>query len=126
MKTLIENKSKDKINYYFGRDEYQNPVVVFSKKNIVGWKKNVLIKKISQQAIYGEIDNKDGICSLSMSKIENLDQNFSLKKIDKDTINIKVFSNDILLSVVGEFNKNLNELEKLTKTKIFLGATQSQ
>ena len=54
-----------------------------------------------------------------MSKIENLDQNFSLKKIDKDTINIKVFSNDILLSVVGEFNKNLNELEKLTKTKIF-------
>ena len=61
-----------------------------------------------------------------MSKIENLDQNFSLKKIDKDTINIKVFSNDILLSVVGEFNKNLNELEKLTKTKIFLGATQSQ
>ena len=61
VKTLIENKSKDKINYYFGRDEYQNPVVVFSKKNIVGCEKNVLIKKISQQTIYGEIDNKDGI-----------------------------------------------------------------
>ncbi len=54
-----------------------------------------------------------------MSKIENLEQNFSLKKIDKDTINIKVFNNDVLLSVVGEFNKNLNELEKLTRTKIF-------
>ena len=61
VKTLIENKSKDKINYYFGRDEYQNPVVVFSKKNIVGCEKNVLIKKISQQTIFGEIDNKDGI-----------------------------------------------------------------
>ena len=54
-----------------------------------------------------------------MSKIENLDQNFSIKKIDKETINIKVHNNDILVSVVGEFNSNLNELEKLTKTKIF-------
>ena len=54
-----------------------------------------------------------------MSKIENLDQNYSLKKIDKETVNIKVHNNDILLSVVGEFNNNLNELEKLTKTKIF-------
>ena len=54
-----------------------------------------------------------------MSKIENLDQSYSLKKIDKETINIKVHNNDILISVVGEFNKNLNELEKLTKTKIF-------
>ena len=54
-----------------------------------------------------------------MSKIENLDQNYSFKKIDKETINIKVYNNEILVSVVGEFNKNLNELEKLTKTKIF-------
>ena len=54
-----------------------------------------------------------------MSKIENLDQSYSLKKIDKETINIKVHNNDILISVVGEFNNNLNELEKLTKTKIF-------
>ncbi len=54
-----------------------------------------------------------------MSKIENFDQNYSVKKIDKETINIKVHSNDILVSVVGEFNSNLNELEKLTKSKIF-------
>ena len=54
-----------------------------------------------------------------MSKIENLDQNYNIKKIDKETINIKIYNNDILVSVVGEFNSNLNELEKLTKTKIF-------
>ena len=54
-----------------------------------------------------------------MSKVENLDQNYSIKKIDKETINIKIHNNDILVSVVGEFNTNLNELEKLTKTKIF-------
>ena len=61
-----------------------------------------------------------------MSKIENLDQNYSIKKIDKETINIKVHNNDILVSVVGEFNSNLNELEKLTKTKIFLEEIQLQ
>ena len=60
MKTLIENKSKDKINYYFGRDEYKTRCG-FLKENIVGCEKNVLIKKISQQTIFGEIDNKDGI-----------------------------------------------------------------
>ena len=54
-----------------------------------------------------------------MSKIENLNQNYSIKRIDKETINIRVHNNDILVSVVGEFNNNLNELEKLTKTKIF-------
>ena len=54
-----------------------------------------------------------------MSRIENLEQTFSLKKIDNETINIKIHDNEILISIVGEFNKNLNELEKLTKTKIF-------
>ena len=58
-----------------------------------------------------------------MSRIENLEQTFSLKKIDNETINIKIHDNEILISLVGEFNKNLNELEKLTKTKIFLGET---
>ena len=54
-----------------------------------------------------------------MSKIENLEQNYSVKRIDKETINFKIHSNDVLISVIGEFNSNLNELEKLTKTKIF-------
>ncbi len=54
-----------------------------------------------------------------MSEISNLNQNYSERKIDKETINIQIFGNDILVSIVGEFNKNLNELEKLTNTKIF-------
>ena len=56
-----------------------------------------------------------------MSKIENLEQNYTVKKIDRETINIKVHNNDILVSVVGEFNSNLNELEKTgPKQKYFL------
>ncbi len=47
---MIKEKYK-----YFGRDEYQNPVVVNSKKNIIGQEKRVLIKKFSQHTIYGEL-----------------------------------------------------------------------
>ncbi len=54
-----------------------------------------------------------------MSKLENLNQTYSLKKVDGETINFKIHDNEVLISVVGEFNKNLNELEKLTKTKVF-------
>ncbi len=54
-----------------------------------------------------------------MSEIINLDQNLNIKKIDKNTINIQIFKNEILISIVGAFNQNLNELEKLTGAKIF-------
>ena len=54
-----------------------------------------------------------------MSKIQNLDQTYSIRNIDKETLNIKVYNNEILIAIVGEFNKNLNKLETLTKTKIF-------
>ena len=54
-----------------------------------------------------------------MSEIKNLEPKYILKKIDKETLNIQILDNDILLSIVGAFNANLNELEKLTKTKLF-------
>tara|TARA_B100000886_G_scaffold330605_1_gene281206 strand:+ start:588 stop:1583 length:996 start_codon:yes stop_codon:yes gene_type:complete len=54
-----------------------------------------------------------------MSKIKNIDQNFSIKKVDSRTTNIQIFKNDLLLGIVGQFNQNLNYLEKLTNTKIF-------
>ena len=52
---LFENKMVKAEDKYFGRDEYQNPVIVTSKKNIVGHEKKVLIKKFSQHTIYGEL-----------------------------------------------------------------------
>ncbi len=55
VKVLFENKMEKVNDKYFGRDEYQNPVIVVSKKNIIGQEKKVLIKKFSQHTIYGEI-----------------------------------------------------------------------
>tara|TARA_X000000368_G_C23048842_1_gene720367 strand:+ start:703 stop:2058 length:1356 start_codon:yes stop_codon:yes gene_type:complete len=59
VKVLFENKMVKAKDKYFGRDEYQNPVIVPSKKNIIGHEKNVLIKKFSQHTIYGELIDTD-------------------------------------------------------------------
>jgi len=54
-----------------------------------------------------------------MSKISKLDPNLIIKKIDSETINIQVSNNEMLMSIVGQFDYNLKELEKLTNTSIF-------
>ena len=38
---------------------------------------------------------------------------------DNDTLSVIFQNNDILLGVVGEFNNNIKELEKITKTSIY-------
>ena len=59
VKVLFENKMLREKDKYFGRDEYQNPVIVYSKKNIVGQEKKVLIKKFSHHTIHGVVMNID-------------------------------------------------------------------
>tara|TARA_A100000164_G_C21811231_1_gene725623 strand:+ start:86 stop:1090 length:1005 start_codon:yes stop_codon:yes gene_type:complete len=54
-----------------------------------------------------------------MSEISKVSQNINLKKVDKETIIIQVLQNEMLMSIVGEFNENLKELEKLSNTEIF-------
>ena len=54
-----------------------------------------------------------------MSEISKLDQNLKIKKIDPTTLNLQINNNEMLMTIVGEFNENLKELEKLTNTNIF-------
>ena len=54
-----------------------------------------------------------------MSEISKFDQSFIIKKIDSKTVNIQINDNDMLMSIVGQFNQNLKELEKLSNTIIF-------
>ena len=54
-----------------------------------------------------------------MSEITKLDQNLIIKKIDSETINIQITNNSMLMSIVGQFDQNLKELERLTDTIIF-------
>ena len=54
-----------------------------------------------------------------MLEAKNLNKEISIKKIDNETSNIKIFNNNILAEIVVEFNKNLIKIAKLTKTQIF-------
>ena len=47
--------------------------------------------------------------------------NNSLKFVysDNDTLSVIFHDNELLMGVVGEFNKNLKELEKITKTNLY-------
>ena len=54
-----------------------------------------------------------------MSEVTKLNHIFQSRKIVKETLNIQIFDNKILMTIVGEFNSNLLELEKLTNTNIF-------
>ena len=56
-----------------------------------------------------------------MSNIAQKNFNSELKFVysDNDALSIIFKNNEVLLGVVGEFNNNLKELEKITKTKIY-------
>ena len=38
---------------------------------------------------------------------------------DNNTLSVIFHNNDLLMGVVGEFNKNLKELEKITKANLY-------
>ena len=58
-----------------------------------------------------------------MSEISKIDQNLILKRIDNKTLNIQIADNEMLMSIVGQFDQNIKNLAKLSKTNIFLGET---
>ena len=55
-----------------------------------------------------------------MSEISKLNQNLSIKKIDNETTNLQITDNEMLMSIVGQFDQNIKDLAKLTSTRIFL------
>ena len=54
-----------------------------------------------------------------MSEISKLEQSLIIKKIDKETVNISVNDNEMLMAIVGQFDQNLKNLSKLTNTDVY-------
>ena len=54
-----------------------------------------------------------------MSEISKLEQSLIIKKIDDQTVNISINDNEMLMSIVGQFDQNLKHLSKLTKTDVY-------
>jgi phosphate starvation-inducible PhoH-like protein len=56
---------------------------------------------------------------LSTSTKKNFDTNLKFVYSDNNTLSVIFSDNDLLMGVVGEFNKNLKELEKITEANLF-------
>ena len=56
-----------------------------------------------------------------MKNLANLKNNIGLKFVysENNALSIVFQNNELLLGVLGEFNNNLKELEKITKTNIY-------
>ena len=54
-----------------------------------------------------------------MSEISKLEQSLTIKKIDPNTVNISVNDNEMLMAIVGQFDQNLKDLSKLTRTDFY-------
>jgi len=56
---------------------------------------------------------------LSINTKKNFDKNLKFVYSDNNTLSVIFHDNDLLMGVVGEFNKNLKELEKITKSNLY-------
>jgi phosphate starvation-inducible protein PhoH and related proteins len=54
-----------------------------------------------------------------MSEIHKLEQILIIKKIDKETVNISINDNEMLMAIVGQFDQNLKNLSNLTSTDVY-------
>ena len=56
---------------------------------------------------------------MSVNIKKNFDKNLKFVYSDNNTLSVIFHDNDLLMGVVGEFNKNLKELEKITKSDLY-------
>ena len=52
-------------------------------------------------------------------EINKLNKNYLIKKLDQETINLKILDNDTLLALSGTFNSNLKDIENITGASIY-------
>ena len=50
---------------------------------------------------------------------KNIDQSLKFVYSENDSLSVIFHDNDLLMGVVGEFNKNLKELEKISKASLY-------
>ena len=56
---------------------------------------------------------------MSINTKKNFDINLKFVYSDNNTLSVIFHDNDLLMGVVGEFNKNLKELEKITESNLY-------
>ena len=54
-----------------------------------------------------------------MDQLKKLDTNLKFVYSDNNSLSVIFHDNDLLMGIVGEFNKNLKELEKISKSSLY-------
>ena len=54
-----------------------------------------------------------------MSELSKIENTINIKKIDKETVNLSINNNEMLMAIVGQFDQNLKNLSKLTGTDVY-------
>ena len=121
IEVLVENKT-NKNNEYFGRSEYMTSVIFDGNDDDVGQVVKVKINSSNQNTLFGEKINKiEKKSSIILGNTIKKDIQSSLKFVysENNSLSVIFHENDLLIGVVGEFNKNLKELEKITGANIY-------
>ena len=56
---------------------------------------------------------------MKINKKNKVDKEVLIEYGDSNSINVNIFNNKILMEIVGSFDSNLKELEKISGAKIF-------
>ena len=56
---------------------------------------------------------------MKINRQNNDDKEVAITRGEGDSINVRIFNNKILMGIVGSFDNNLKELEKISGSKIF-------
>ena len=59
-------------------------------------------------------------------KINKNGKDISVVYSNDNTINVNIFNNEVLMEIVGSFDNNLKEIEKITGSRIFFEEIQLQ
>ena len=97
-------------------------VIFNGKKNDIGKIVQVRIKDSNRNTLFGEvITNSDKKVAQNLSGItkKNIDQSLKFVYSDNNSLSVIFHDNNLLMGVVGEFNKNLQELEKITNCSLY-------
>ena len=118
---LIENKL-DNQEKYFGRTKYMTPVIFKANNCKAGDLVNVKITSCNQKNLFGACETnkvKSSITFVKINKQNKNDKEVTITHEEDDSINVRIFNNKILMGIVGSFDNNLKELEKISGSKIY-------
>ena len=121
LNVLVENKMKDGVKL-FGRTEYMTSVIFDGNSDYIGKIVPIEITSSNQNSLFGKIkENFKKKVAWNLNNVVSKKINSNLKFVYSDNNSLSVIfqDNDLLMGVVGEFNENLKELEKITDTNLY-------